>query len=42
MLAIACWHALREAVKAARKDEDGPTLLDAPATIENVLKAIHA
>ena len=42
MLAIACWHALREAVKAARKGKDGPTLLEAPATIENVLKAIHA
>lgn len=38
MLAISVWEALRDAVSAARGDTD--VQLDAPATAENVLKAI--
>ncbi|MDB5914270.1 MAG: xanthine dehydrogenase, molybdopterin binding subunit, partial [Ramlibacter sp.] len=38
MLAISVWEAMREAVAAARGDNR--VLLDAPATAENVLKAL--
>jgi xanthine dehydrogenase large subunit len=38
MLAIAVWEALREAAAAARPD--GRVKMDAPATAENVLKAL--
>jgi xanthine dehydrogenase large subunit len=38
MLAISVWEALRDAVAAARGD--GRVAMDAPATAENVLKAI--
>jgi len=38
MLAISVWEALRDAVAAARGD--GQARLDAPATAENVLKAL--
>jgi len=38
MLAISVWEALREAVASARGG--GPVRLDAPATAENVLKAL--
>ncbi|GAB3769155.1 xanthine dehydrogenase molybdopterin binding subunit [Ramlibacter monticola] len=40
MLAISVWEALRDAVAAARGD--GRAKLDAPATAENVLKALRA
>jgi xanthine dehydrogenase large subunit len=40
MLAISVWEALRDAVATARGG--GPVLLDAPATAENVLKALQA
>lgn len=39
MLAISVWEALRDAVAAARGDTD--VRLDAPATAENVLKALR-
>ncbi len=39
MLAISVWEALREAASAAR---GGPVHMDAPATAENVLKALQA
>lgn len=38
MLAISVWEALRDAASAAR--DGGPVHMDAPATAENVLKAI--
>jgi xanthine dehydrogenase large subunit len=41
MLAISAWEAIREAVAAARGNVK-PVRLDAPATAENVLKAIQA
>ena len=43
MLAISVWEALREAVAAARGDPAArvPVRLDAPATPENVLRAIR-
>lgn len=40
MLAISVWEALREAAAAARAD--GRVRMDAPATAENVLKALKA
>ncbi|MBA2675835.1 xanthine dehydrogenase molybdopterin binding subunit [Ramlibacter sp.] len=42
MLAISVWEALRDAVAAARGSEGGagPVRLDAPATAENVLRAL--
>jgi xanthine dehydrogenase large subunit len=39
MLAISVWEALRDAAAAARAD--GKVHMDAPATAENVLKAIQ-
>jgi xanthine dehydrogenase large subunit len=39
MLAISVWEALRDAAAAARGD--GTVHMDAPATAENVLKAIR-
>jgi xanthine dehydrogenase large subunit len=41
MLAISVWEALREAIAAAKGDGQ-PVRLDAPATPENVLKAVSA
>ncbi len=41
MLAISVWEALRDAVAAAR-GTDSPVQMEAPATAENVLKAVHA
>ena len=40
MLAISVWEALRDAAAAARGE--GPVRMDAPATAENVLKALKA
>lgn len=40
MLAISVWEALRDAAAAARAD--GKVRMDAPATAENVLKALQA
>ncbi len=40
MLAISVWEALRDAAAAARGD--GKVRMDAPATAENVLLALHA
>ncbi|HYE40443.1 MAG TPA: xanthine dehydrogenase molybdopterin binding subunit [Ramlibacter sp.] len=40
MLAISVWEALRDAAAAARGS--GPVRMDAPATAENVLKALKA
>jgi xanthine dehydrogenase large subunit len=39
MLAISVWEALRDAVAAAR--DGGPVQLVAPATAENVLRALQ-
>ena len=39
MLAISVWEALRDAVAAARGGR--PVRMDAPATAENVLKALN-
>ena len=39
MLAISVWEALRDAAAAARGN--GPVRMDAPATAENVLKALR-
>jgi xanthine dehydrogenase large subunit len=41
MLAISVWEALRDAIAAAKGDGQ-PVRLDAPATPENVLKAVSA
>ena len=42
MLAISVWEAIRDAVAAAHRGEQAPVRLPAPATAENVLKAVAA
>ena len=43
MLAISVWEALREAVGAAGAARNGRAVhMDAPATAENVLKALSS
>lgn len=45
MLAISVWEAIRDAVAQARRvcnaEEDRPVCMDAPATAERVLRALH-